>query len=1293
MGTRLRIADGGSLEIFSSDNSYRHILSGTAQGFLSIGSNGYGIKLQTTTPGGFEAGQLSFDGNDFYVTTYDGANLNYVKVATGNGVGGGSTINNYYQGVNYLSVTGKQVSGNILLSGRGNVFLTTGSNGTIFISGSGSNSVLVDDGTYVRTTGNQLIQGLKVFTGFYISGTGINKGLSSLTQTFDTANGAVEALYVEPPASVGQPRRVFIGSTNKPAYSLNLVNCQAGIESLSNLVASNSIGHVFDKWKGGDTNQQSQYGAAYTICLKPWMFGDYDQAYSSVDNFDDYGVIIACQTGTKPQLVIKAPTGHNLTADFTQWMTGSGTNKYIVAKVTNDGIFSGKNFYVGTIPVVTGNSTLVRTYGDWQLDGEITFTNKIHADSIIGGSNGALRNGLDAGLPMSVDWMNGKLYEALSSETLRLDWHNRVLTGGIWNAQGLKVSGVSVSTGYAFDSDKLDGQQGSYYLNAGNLNAGTLPNARLSSNSAYYSIDPLIPKSNLPYASLGQATMLQASVVKGLMTNKLQFTPPAFIDYTIDWSTWSPYPTGVTDPVIEDVFLGRFGNGNIKVLSIPNGNWSGLRMVFDAALLGGNQYVYLDVLHMYVSTVGLSINVQVEKSWGMETGVTGWINVASGSFAGWPCHMTLPHTVIPWRANPTTGTHSRYVRLTIGQPAWRTDSYSGQNIEIYNVDWYGTYPNSNYPDSVYYWDFDKNVYFFSGVQGYKWTSTAPIGVAPFTVTSSTLVSNLNADMLDSQHSSYYASTGFGVRNLSVTGKSISGAINLSGAGNISIFTGVNNTIIISGLGSVGGAGTGSQTPWTGNVDGNTKTLTNVSNITAGTITASTSMATPIIYKYSAGSNGNTYINMETAQLYVDLIGTTVDWSGRVLSGDWTASSLFISGKPVTTGGPYYPLSSNPAGYLTTAYGVSYLSVTGRNVSGNIILSGQGGITIYTGINNTILISGSNSSFVSDATYVRTTGIQLIQGIKTFTGFYTSGTGINKGLGSLTQTFDTSNGAVEALYIEPPSTGPGDYKNVFIGSASKPVWTLQMGNVNQGIAGLNKLTVGVDGLGHPFDRWKGGDTNQQSQHGAAYTITLKPWMFGAYDQPYSSVDGFSDYGVLIACQTGNVPQLTIKAPTGQALTSDFTQWITGTGIYRETLAKVTNDGIFSGKNFYIGNTRVARIDEIPTSTIVAYSGLPTPNANQTITIDFSGTQNQLIYLTGQFTYTFTGSNYPDSGKISDIYLNIFYTNNNTAPTIFPSGWKNLGGGWPTGLYSGRAAMLWARAIDNTGLVVGTFNAEL
>jgi hypothetical protein len=56
--------------------------------------------------------------------------------------------------------------------------------------------------------------------------------------------------------------------------------------------------------------------------------------------------------------------------------------------------------------------------------------------------------------------------------------------------------------------------------------------------------------------------------------------------------------------------------------------------------------------------------------------------------------------------------------------------------------------------------------------------------------------------------------------------------------------------------------------------------------------------------------------------------TTVDWNNRILSGAWT-----ISGAPLATGGPYYPLS-NPSGFGSSASVANAVYTTGFN-TGNI----------------------------------------------------------------------------------------------------------------------------------------------------------------------------------------------------------------------------------------------------------------------------------------------------------------------------------------------------------------------
>lgn len=59
----------------------------------------------------------------------------------------------------------------------------------------------------------------------------------------------------------------------------------------------------------------------------------------------------------------------------------------------------------------------------------------------------------------------------------------RVLEGGNWTAWATSYSENFQGAGSGMDADLLDGQQGSYYLSASNLNAGTVPAARLPAAS------------------------------------------------------------------------------------------------------------------------------------------------------------------------------------------------------------------------------------------------------------------------------------------------------------------------------------------------------------------------------------------------------------------------------------------------------------------------------------------------------------------------------------------------------------------------------------------------------------------------------------------------------------------------------------------------------------------------------------------------------------------------------------------------------------------------------------------
>jgi hypothetical protein len=260
-------------------------------------------------------------------------------------------------------------------------------------------------------------------------------------------------------------------------------------------------------------------------------------------------------------------------------------------------------------------------------------------------------------------------------------------------------------TGSTLDADLLDGQQGSFYQDAGNLNAGVLLNNRLAATQGAYTIDPTIPATNAPHTTLGAATIGELAVSNAYSENKIQFKPPISIEYTTDGTNWSTYPDAVSSTTIKNIFLGYNAGSTINIRSPNNGNWVAVRMVFEAT-----SYCYLNYLYFYNATQGHTCNVKIEKGYG--TDVNNWSEVGNGNFSSWPGHTMMPHAVIPFHPTATPGSHSKYVRLTF-TPAW-SGTYPANNIIIYSMNWYGQYPAVSQP-YIYTWDFDRNVTFPASV--------------------------------------------------------------------------------------------------------------------------------------------------------------------------------------------------------------------------------------------------------------------------------------------------------------------------------------------------------------------------------------------------------------------------------------------------------------------------------------------------------------------------------------------------------------------------------------------------
>ncbi|XOB41124.1 MAG: hypothetical protein ACKKMW_00005 [Candidatus Nealsonbacteria bacterium] len=272
-----------------------------------------------------------------------------------------------------------------------------------------------------------------------------------------------------------------------------------------------------------------------------------------------------------------------------------------------------------------------------------------------------------------------------------------IISDGVW--QGTAI-GDSFLTKTGDWTGTFDGQEGSYYQNADNLNAGIVPSARLSQTQAFYITDPRLPATNQVHSTLSTPTIAELSIPSSpYIGNKLIFTIPTIHEYTANGTDW--YSTSYTDTQLKKLVQGRYDGSSVYIPSPNDGEWVALRFTFTSP-----DYRYLNWLYLYTSTGGHQLNVKIEKSYGAET--DNWIQVAqTNNWSGWSAHQSIPHSNIPWRSTPTPGTHSKYVRITF-YPTYN-GSYPANRINLYNINWYGYYP-ANPQSDTWYWDENNNFY-------------------------------------------------------------------------------------------------------------------------------------------------------------------------------------------------------------------------------------------------------------------------------------------------------------------------------------------------------------------------------------------------------------------------------------------------------------------------------------------------------------------------------------------------------------------------------------------------------
>ena len=128
------------------------------------------------------------------------------------------------------------------------------------------------------------------------------------------------------------------------------------------------------------------------------------------------------------------------------------------------------------------------------------------------------------------------------------------------------LSGPNINdgTGSGLDADLLDGEHGSYYRDAGNLNAGTIPNARLSGLGTPYDIDISGNAATASSVSTGITGLSDVTITSPTNNEVLTYTGSGWVNSAVS-------VTGLQGRVTNSATV-ALANGAVGNSSINTGN-------------------------------------------------------------------------------------------------------------------------------------------------------------------------------------------------------------------------------------------------------------------------------------------------------------------------------------------------------------------------------------------------------------------------------------------------------------------------------------------------------------------------------------------------------------------------------------------------------------------------------------------------------------------------------------------------------------------------------------------------
>ena len=231
----------------------------------------------------------------------------------------------------------------------------------------------------------------------------------------------------------------------------------------------------------------------------------------------------------------------------------------------------------------------------------------------------------------------------------------------------------------------------------------------------------------------------------------------------------------------------------------------------------------------------------------------------------------------------------------------------------------------------------------STIQGTRFISTVATGTAPFTVASSTMVTNLNADLLDGYHASSFAmASGSGnyiqngtspqTASFNVTGTGTIGTLAVTGnatvGGALTVAGTVTGNVLVGNAGVQTGAGVGTMRIDAG---GN---LVNIANLTmnGNYSDASKGIWTSTTPEFAATANQVAYINLGdftyTGSIEVSING---QWSAGPSMGKITRLYSFHHAAGAGSMAGYYSDVTQVSGWISNTYALGEIEMNGTSM--------------------------------------------------------------------------------------------------------------------------------------------------------------------------------------------------------------------------------------------------------------------------------------------------------------------------------------------------------------------------